>query len=268
MAEARRGCGEPPDRGDRAAAPRGTVSDPIAGDTASPDAGQAARLVEPLQDRLRVVRAQDLLAGLAGCSPGRAARALRDTAAALDLDATHLAERFLRSTDIPDAEHAALVDRLIETVRRHGRDTEGPPADASAGGQPRADRYRRLPQPLQVAPIAAGATPGVAVRGELDLEAAARLLTDVMELWRAARADRRADEAFVLDLSEVTFLDVAGLDALTGVYAGMVGRGCRVRVTPPATGGPRRLLLLAASRGWIAVAFDPDGADPASTDWA
>lgn len=97
---------------------------------------------------------------------------------------------------------------------------------------------------LRVVPAADGV---VAVIGELDLGSASALL-----------AALRATEARHVDLSGVTFIDIAGLRALASIDGLHVTRSCAV---------VDRIARLCARQGWPAISgladvaeIEPDGA--------
>lgn len=91
---------------------------------------------------------------------------------------------------------------------------------------------------LRVVPAADGV---VAVIGELDLGSASALLTAL-----------RATEARRVDLSGVTFIDVAGLRALVSVDGLHVTRSCAV---------VDRIARLCAQQGWPTISGLADGAE-------
>lgn len=126
----------------------------------------------------------------------------------------------------------------------------GEPSDAVASGRP---------GQFEVVEAALEQAPGVAVRGEIDI-------ATVSDLERALDIAIRASRgAFVLDLSNVEFLDSSGLQALLRARA-LLGREDRALavICPP---GPVRrlfdvagitdLLFLYASREDAAAALVP-----------
>lgn len=68
----------------------------------------------------------------------------------------------------------------------------------------------------------------VRMRGDIDLENADRLLRETVE-----RAFEDGVLALVVDLSEVTFLDSAGIRTLFGLHTAMAERGRPVGVVVP-----------------------------------
>ncbi len=97
--------------------------------------------------------------------------------------------------------------------------------------------------------VAAGQTLGI--RGELDIA--------TVPLLAAAFADRRPvggpGSSFLLDLHDLTFLDVAGLRALSDVEMEITEHGERLQVNPPTSPAADWMLRFAAAHGWIAPVF-------------
>lgn len=250
MTDTPRGPVQPPDGG---SSPPTSLRDSIAGRASPTAGGSPPRPEHALQARLHFGRAQELLAGLAGCSSVRSADALLRTARTLGIVPTLVAERFLRSVAITDAEHAALVARLTTEVSDINAEAE---ADAQNAGDTDPEptsgiSERDHPPPFQVAPTPAGAPRGIGVHGEVDMHTAPDVIAYVRNEWQITHDDDDRDVAVVvLDLERVTFLDLAGLDALNTLYAEMARDGQRVAVTPPAASGPRRLLSVVQTRGW------------------
>jgi anti-sigma B factor antagonist len=126
----------------------------------------------------------------------------------------------------------------------------GVPSDVVASGRPRR---------LEVVDAGLQQAPGIAVRGEIDI-ATVRCLERALDT-----AIRTSRGAFVLDLSDIEFLDSSGLHALLRARA-LLGREDRALaiVCPP---GPVRrlfevagiadLLFLYASREDAAAALVP-----------
>ncbi len=123
---------------------------------------------------------------------------------------------------------------------------------------------------LQVAATRVGDMLGVVVRGELDLETAplvTSVAADVAWTTPVAAADVASGKGvqFLLDLKDVTFVDVSGLHALKAVHVQVAGRGEQLRVNPPAATNARRLLTLAVSWGWLPPVFAQTQDHPVET---
>ncbi len=115
------------------------------------------------------------------------------------------------------------------------------------------------PRAFGVTGVELRGAPGVAVHGEVDVDAVPRLVAALDEAIRASKG------AFVIDLCDVEFLDSAGLSVLLRARA-MLGREERqlAVVCPP---GPVRrlfemvgiadLLILFGSREDAAAALKP-----------
>ena len=97
----------------------------------------------------------------------------------------------------------------------------------------------------------------ITVAGELSMVTAGLLDAEMVRLY-GQDPDRPATRDLVLDLTDVTFLDVMGLASLRRVQERALGHG-RMRLGLPASGGPRRLLALAVELGWISSMFYPGG---------
>jgi anti-anti-sigma factor len=83
----------------------------------------------------------------------------------------------------------------------------------------------------------------VEVKGELDVSTVAR--------WEAIVKGRDAD-VVVLDLSQVGFVDSAGVRSLFRLAREAAGRGTRLLIVAPHDGAVRRLLDI-LSIGWVAT---------------
>ena len=97
----------------------------------------------------------------------------------------------------------------------------------------------------------------IVVDGELDL-ATVGLLESAVASAYGSTLRRRSPSELVLDLTDVTFLDVIAITSLGRIHDLSQSRG-RFRVGIPAHRGPRRMLSLAVDYGWIAPLFRPDG---------
>ncbi|HEV7207457.1 MAG TPA: STAS domain-containing protein, partial [Mycobacteriales bacterium] len=98
---------------------------------------------------------------------------------------------------------------------------------------------------------------GVVVSGELDLASAPRLEAAVCAAYQAAHPlDRLLSGCrFLLDLSELTFLDSDGISALHAAHLEVEQRGDQLHVAGPTASGPQRLLALAVANGWLGREF-------------
>jgi anti-anti-sigma factor len=114
---------------------------------------------------------------------------------------------------------------------------------ASAG--PDLDRVESQAPPPFATMVAAGRT--LEIRGELDIA--------TVPLLAAAFANRQPGSSFLLDLHDLTFLDVAGLRALSDVETQITEHGERLRVYLPTSPTANWMLRFAGSRGWIAPVF-------------
>ncbi len=92
---------------------------------------------------------------------------------------------------------------------------------------------------------------GLTVTGEVDLDTAPQLEQAVRAACLMLVPPAEGPFAFLLDMSEVTFIDTSGLYALSSIHSQLDYRGWQLRLTPPSASGPRRLFLLAARRGWL-----------------
>jgi anti-sigma B factor antagonist len=106
---------------------------------------------------------------------------------------------------------------------------------------------------LETRATTVGGASAIAVTGELDIETASQLSEEV------ERAVWRTVGAFVLDLSELTFLDSSGIHALLRARA-FLGREDRplVVVCPP--GPARRVLDLASVLDIFVTYSSPEAA--------
>lgn len=95
----------------------------------------------------------------------------------------------------------------------------------------------------------AGGTDRISVAGELDAATAGLLDAETVDGCRPG-----AD--LVLDLTELTFLDVMGVAALRRVHYRAELQG-RLRLGLPVAGEPGRMLALATDHGWLPPTFRP-----------
>jgi anti-anti-sigma factor len=97
-----------------------------------------------------------------------------------------------------------------------------------------------------------GGPPGVVMSGELDIATAPMLRAAVATaIRRHAALGTPPAGAFLLDLAQVSFMDSAALHTLTDIHTRVSAHGWTLDLTWPAGRGPRRLLLLAATLGWL-----------------
>jgi anti-anti-sigma regulatory factor len=105
--------------------------------------------------------------------------------------------------------------------------------------------------PPTVVATLVGQERGLEVRGELDLATA--------PLVAAAFADRGPGNGpgsrYLLDLSDLTFLDVRGIRVLSDIDTEMDEVGDYLQVNPPASAEADQTLRLAVSLGWVAAIF-------------
>jgi STAS domain len=149
---------------------------------------------------------------------------------------------------------------------------------SDAPDQPGRVPYRRTPPTTQAAQTPAAQTPParrptryvrttgfvliseavrdadrISIAGELTVGTAALLDAETVDL---CRDPGRGAVDLVLDLTEVTFLDVMGVAALRRVHYRVLLRG-ELRLGLPVAAGPRRLLALAFDHGWLPLEFCP-----------
>jgi ABC-type transporter Mla MlaB component len=211
-------------------------------DAARPDPPLGA-----LDDRLQISQAEGLLCGLTGCTRAQAAQALRDTGAPLELDAAQTSRLFLRGVGTEGHEQSehGVVHAVLDVLAVTARDWGSVPEDERHTG-------------LRVMPTPGGAGDGLAVSGELDLDTAP-MLTVAAAGEVAYRCRFPSGSAlFILDLTGVSFLDVAGVRALEEVQRQIDDARLELRVVTPPARGPRRLLLLAVAQRWLGAAFTVD----------
>jgi hypothetical protein len=93
----------------------------------------------------------------------------------------------------------------------------------------------------------------ISVAGDLTMATAAILDAEVGGLH--GDGSRRTVRDLVLDLTDVTFLDVMGVAALRRIHE--EPRPAGIRLGLPIAEDPRRLIGLAIERGWLPSAFRP-----------
>ena len=99
----------------------------------------------------------------------------------------------------------------------------------------------------------AGGRHTLALRGELDLVSAPRLVDSVM------RASEEGADEVVLDLTGLEFLDSTGLRAILDASAICEERGCRLRMAPAREQVPEQVRRLLQITGLLErLPFDDD----------
>jgi hypothetical protein len=93
----------------------------------------------------------------------------------------------------------------------------------------------------------------IEIAGELTAVSAGLLDAETV---RVCRSPAGPDLDLVLDLTQVTFLDVMGVAALRRTHYRAALRG-RLRIGLPIAAEPGRLLDLAVDNGWLPPAFHP-----------
>jgi hypothetical protein len=104
--------------------------------------------------------------------------------------------------------------------------------------------------------IVSGDLRGVIVTGEIDIAATSLLESAVTESGSAdAGTGLRSGPVFLLNLTDVTFLDGSGLPGRAQEHT--EANGFQVRGSPSFAPGPRRMLRLAVDRGWLYPLYRP-----------
>lgn len=134
---------------------------------------------------------------------------------------------------------------------RRARPTVTPGPDEGTSGQVRIVRAPGFVLTCRTVDDSARVT----VAGELTMVTALLLDQEMAHLYGPADEDRDLRDLLV-DLVDVTFLDVMGLASLRRLHERAVRRG-PVRLGLPASARPRRLLSLAVDYGWISAMFLP-----------
>jgi ABC-type transporter Mla MlaB component len=125
-----------------------------------------------------------------------------------------------------------------------------PRPTADADGAPRlvrASAFVLMSQPVRDAHR-------IAIAGELAVETAALLDAETVSVC-GQREGTGLD--LLLDLTEVTFLDMMGVAALRRVHYRALLQG-RLRLGLPVAAGPSRLLDIAVEQGWLPPVFGPE----------
>lgn len=129
-------------------------------------------------------------------------------------------------------------------------DRSGRPAYPRTGSTPRPPRCVRAAGFVLVSRCVRGAD-RVELGGELTMATAGLLDAELVVLAAAPAA-----QDLVLDLTDVTFLDVMGVPSLRRADDLARSRG-GMRLGLPVADEPRRLLALATDRGWLPPEFRP-----------
>src|SRR3954471_1900661 len=142
--------------------------------------------------------------------------------------------------------HAQLSGKLPSSRRLNA-------ARRSQGDSRKAADVTARPPGFEVERAALSGAPGVVVRGDVDIDTAPRL-TETLD---AAIHETRG--AFVLDLSEVSFLDSSGVHLLLRTRA-VLGREDRALVVICPPGPTRRIFEVAGITDLFALFESRDGA--------
>ena len=227
---------------DRVAAAR-----PVGGSRPPPTARKSKRLGglgQLLDARLAFGQAQGMLAELTGCSLAAAGGVLLQVGAQLGLEsADGVAEFFLIA--VATAPGGPEAQAFIRQARNSARPAA--PNDPLAT-KPQEDDGRLNTSMFTT--LSAGGR-RLIVRGELDI-ATAPLLVDAFNEHENAIS---LGTSFVLDLHELTFVDLYGVRALSDLQAHITAAGYELRVDPPAHLVIRRTLQFAVRSGWLVPAF-------------
>ena len=133
----------------------------------------------------------------------------------------------------------------------------GPPTWDGLEAQAEPPQTRAELPPLYLLSTVADGRRRVAVGGELDLATTPLLDAAVAEALRVGSAVPPAPSRFLLDLADVSFLDVSAVAALDRIEELVRRRGEKLSVVAPVAAGPRRLLLFAVVAEWLSPAFKP-----------
>ena len=193
------------------------------------------RLNAVLDGRQAFHQAQGMLAEMAGCTQRRAGEVLLQIGAQLGLQTADAVARFflINAADaLGDPDSRAAIARF---------------AALAAGPDPDHVETRAT------LPFAAVSAAGrrLKIRGELDIAT-----TPLLALAFADRhPGKRPGSSFRLELRDLTFLDVAGLRALSDIEKQITNRGERLQVNPPTSRAVNRTLQFAVAHRWIAPVF-------------
>jgi ABC-type transporter Mla MlaB component len=208
-----------------------TAADPPTPDDRTPvDHANATRgrLDRLLDRRIALGRAQGVLSEIARCTPSRAGEVLLHVGAQLGFQsAEDVAEFFLACATADDAcPYTLAFTRRAATV--------APDTGAAAGFATVIVGARRL-----------------VVRGELDIATVPPLATAFADHPPAPAPG----DIMVLDLHDMTFVDITGVRALSEIHAQAADLGYQLRVHPPSEGFPLRTLQYAVRARWLPPLF-------------
>jgi anti-anti-sigma regulatory factor len=209
-----------------------------------------------LYDKVIFSQAQGVLVGLTGCSPGRAAHALLDTAFQQLLSPGEVAQSLLRSITTDNDQDGSILTGLAAIALE-------PDAEHQPHPVIRIDGVGRTSESsiLHVVETWDGGVPGVRAHGELDLATVPDLMAAVGRAGRwpvGHEQDPGRTVWFRLDLEGITFLDLTGVRILNAIHDQITEDGRYVMtISTPIAQGCRRLLALAVHLGWLPAGFDP-----------
>jgi len=206
--------------------------------------GRLGGLGRLLDARLAFGQAQGMLAEITGCSLAAAGEVLLQVGAQLGLEsADGVAEFFLIA--VATAPGGPEAQAFIRQARNSARP---PQPSGSVSTRPAMDDDRLS------ADAFATLMPGgrrLIVRGELDIATAPLLISAFSEHDNAISLGT----SFVLDLHDLTFVDLYGVRALSDLQVQITAAGYELRVDPPAHLVIRRTLQFAVRSGWLVPAF-------------
>jgi len=192
------------------------------------------RLNAVLDGRHAFHQAQGMLTEMAGCTLRRAGEVLLQIGAQLGLETADAVARFflINAADaLGDPDSRAAVARFVALAA--GSDLE-------------------LVETRATLPFAAlvGTGRTLEIRGELDIATA-----PLLALAFANHPGNRPGSSFRLELRDLTFLDVAGLRALSDIEMQITNGGERLRVSLPTSSAATWMLKFAVAHGWITPVF-------------
>ena len=205
--------------------------------------GRLGGLGQLLDARRAFGQAQGMLAELTGCTLTAAGEVLLQVGAQLGLDsADGVAEFFLVAVaTAPGGPEAQAFIRQARNTARSARDNSKSAQPTFAADRLSTDAFVTL--------VPDGRR--LIVRGELDL-ATAPLLVSAFSHHDSATSP---GTSFVLDLHDLTFVDLHGVRALSDIEVQLTAAGYQLRVDPPAHLVVRRTLQFAVRSGWLVPAF-------------
>jgi hypothetical protein len=230
---------------------RPTVDTPPSATTA-PDrrSGRLGGLGQLLDARLAFGQAQGMLAELTGCSLAGAGEVLLQVGAQLGLEsADGVAEFFLIA--VATAPGGPEAQAFIRQARNSARSAQ--PSDPASTRHTDDEGGLRDDDRLSTDAFATLMPGGrrLIVRGELDIATAPLLVSSFNDHDDAISLGT----SFVLDLHDLTFVDLYGVRALSDLQVQIAAAGYELRVDPPAHLVIRRTLQFAVRSGWLVPAF-------------